>query len=129
MPDWVINLPLEYCEIFQEIYDSVNEGLFVLSLTGIRILLDIYMVKKVGDIGNFQQKIVALVSQGYITETKADVLRTTIEAGNASAHRGYKPDKETLFQIIDILDNLLFAEIVDRNAPKIKQKIPARKKN
>ncbi|RZK48341.1 MAG: DUF4145 domain-containing protein [Pedobacter sp.] len=127
VPNWVIKLPMKYVEILQEVYISINERLFILSLTGIRTLLDIYIVDIIGDAGTFKQKLNKLVSDGIITTSKATVLETAIDAGNASAHRGYKPDKETLFQILDIVENLLQSEIVDRNATHIKQKTPQRK--
>lgn len=128
VPRWTIKLPISYLEILQEVYDSINDGLLILSLTGIRTLLDIYIVNKVGDVGTFKQKIERLVSDGIITSSKATVLEAAIEAGNASAHRGYKPDQETLFQILDIVENLLQSEVVDRAADEIKQKTPTRKK-
>lgn len=126
VPNWVIKLPMRYVEILQEVYISINERLFILSLTGIRTLLDIYIVSKIGDAGTFKQKINKLVTDNIITASKATVLEAAIEAGNASAHRGYKPDKETLFQILDIVENLLQSEIVDRNVSQIKQKTPPR---
>lgn len=127
VPNWIVKLPVKYVEILQEIYVSLNEQLFILSLTGIRTLLDIYMVNKIGDSGSFKQKLNKLAAAGIITTSKATVLGTTIDAGNASAHRGYKPDKDTLFQILDIVENLLQSEIVDRAAEQIRQKIPPRK--
>ena len=127
VPSWTFKLPIKYLEILQEIYATLNQELFILSLTGTRILLDTYMVHKVGDTGTFKQKIAKLVSEGFITQSKAKVLEATIEAGNAAAHRGFKPDKETLFDILDIIENLLQSEIVDRKGKKIKEKTPARK--
>lgn len=127
VPNWITKLPMKYVEIFQEIYISINEELSILALTGIRTLLDIYIVDKIGDNGSFNQKLNQLVSKNIITTAKSKVLATAIDAGNASAHRGYKPDKETLFQILDIVENLLLSEIVDRNASQIKIKTPQRK--
>ncbi len=126
VPSWAIKLPIKYLETLQEVYFAVNEELFLLSLMGIRTLLDIYIIAKIGDIGSFKQKIDKLVSDGIITSAKASVLETTIDAGNAASHRGYKPEKETLFQILDIVENLLHSEIVDRQIKQIKQKIPRR---
>ncbi|MEX2234701.1 MAG: DUF4145 domain-containing protein [Cyclobacteriaceae bacterium] len=126
-PNWIVKLPMKYAEILQEIYVALNEQLFILSLTGIRTLLDVFIVSKIGDPGTFKQKLNKLVSDGIITTSKAKVLETTIDAGNASAHRGYKPDKDTLFEILDIVENLLQSEIVDRAAEQIRQKIPPRK--
>ncbi len=126
VPKWIVKLPIKYIEILQEVYISVNEQLFILSLTGIRTLLDIYIVSKIGDEGTFKSKLNKLVSEGIITSSKASILEVAIDAGNASAHRGYKPDKETLFQILDIVENLLQSEIVDRHVDKIKQNTPKR---
>lgn len=127
VPNWIVKLPMKYVEILQEVYVSVNEQLFILSLTGIRTLLDIYIVSKIGDAGTFKTKLNKLVSEGIITNSKASVLEVAIDAGNASAHRGYKPDKETLFQILDIVENLLESEILDRQIEKIKENTPKRK--
>jgi uncharacterized protein YutE (UPF0331/DUF86 family) len=127
-PRWTVKLPMKYSEVFYEVYSSMQEGLYILALTGIRILLDLFIVSKVGDIGTFKQKMDKLVLEGIITLPKAKVLKTTIDAANASAHRGYKPDKETLFQILDIVENLLQSEIVDRPADKIRKKTPTRNK-
>jgi hypothetical protein len=128
-PSWTMKLPIKYLEILHEIYASLNEQLFILSLTGTRILLDTYMVDKVGDIGTFKQKVAKLVSQGFIAQNKAKVLETTIEAGNAATHRGFKPDKGTLFDILDIIENLLQFEIVDRQGTKIRDMTPQRPRN
>lgn len=127
VPNWIVNIPIKYIDILREVYIAVNEHLFTLALTGIRTLLDIYIVEKIGDAGNFKQKINKLVENNIITHTKGRVLETTIDAGNASAHRGYKPDQKTLFQVLDIVENLLESEIVDRSANEIKEKTPQRK--
>ena len=126
-PKWIYLLPIKYLVLLQEIYSAVNTEIFILALTGTRILLDTYIVHKVGDVGTFKQKLNKLVTDGIITPSKASVLEAAIDAGNASTHRGFKPDKETLFQILDIVENLLQSEVVDRNASEIKKKTPPRK--
>jgi len=128
IPKWISKLPKIYLEVLHEVYASVQEGLHILALSGIRTLLDIFIVSKIGDIGSFKQKIEKLITTGIITSSKATVLEAAIEAGNASSHRGYKPDKETVFQILDIVENLLQSEIVDRPVSQIKQKTPTRNK-
>lgn len=126
-PNWIKNIPVKYIDILKEVYIATNEQLFTLALTGTRTLLDIYIVEKIGDTGNFKQKLNKLVEKNIITTSKAVVLETTIDAGNASAHRGYKPDQKTLFQVLDIIENLLESEIVDRAASEIKKNTPKRK--
>lgn len=126
IPNWIIKLPMKYVEVLQEVYNSINDEAFILSLIGIRTVLDIFIVSKVGDSGTFKNKLDQLVANGIITTTKRQVLEAAIDAGNASAHRGYKPEKEVLFQILDIVENLLQSEIVDRSLNKIKEKTPPR---
>jgi uncharacterized protein YutE (UPF0331/DUF86 family) len=127
-PKWTVKLPIKYSGVFYEVYVSIQEGLYILALTGTRILLDLFIVSKIGDDGTFKQKMDKLVLAGIITSSKAKVLKTAIDAANASAHRGYKPDKETLFQILDIVENLLQSEIVDRPIDEIRKKTPSRSK-
>lgn len=127
-PRWTVRLPHKYSRVFYEIYLSIQEGLYILSLTGIRILLDLFIVSKIGDVGNFRQKLDKMVLDGIITSSKAKVLETAIEAANASAHRGYLPNQETLFQILDIVENLLQSEVVDRPIDKIRKITPSRSK-
>lgn len=127
VPNWIVNIPIKYIDILREVYIAVNEHLFTLALTGIRTLLDIYIVEKIGDTGNFKQKINKLIESNIITRSKAKVLEATIDAGNASAHRGYKPDQKTLFQVLNIIENLLESEIIDRTSNEIKEKTPQRK--
>src|SRR5262245_42362009 len=38
-PDWIVKVPIKYCAILQEIYDSLNEGLLSLPLMGLRTVL------------------------------------------------------------------------------------------
>jgi hypothetical protein len=125
-PSWVFKLPIKYLELLHEVYGCVNQNLFILALTGIRTVLDVFIADKVGDIGTFKQKLQRLVTDGIITSAKAKVLEATIDAGNAAAHRGFKPDEDTLFQILDIVEHLLQSEIVDRPVNQIIQKTPKR---
>jgi len=127
-PEWYRKLPIKYLEILREVYFSINVGCFIIALIGIRTILDVYIVDKVGDVGTFKQKLNKLVEKGFITKSKISSLETAIDAGNASAHRGYKPEKEVLLKIMDIVDNLLESEIIDRESVLIKQKTPDKKK-
>jgi len=127
-PRWTVRLPHKYSRVFYEIYLSIQEGLNILSLSGIRILLDLFIVSKIGDVGSFSQKLDKMVLEGIITSSKAKVLGAAIEAANASAHRGYVPEKETIFQILDIVENLLQSEVVDRPIDKIRKETPSRSK-
>ena len=66
--------------------------------------------------------------KGYITEKQKELIETVIDAGNASAHRGYEPTKEVMEQIIQIIYNIFENTILDRNINKINKEVPKRNK-
>jgi hypothetical protein len=125
-PKWIFQLPIKYLEILEEVYAAITMESNILALMGIRTVLDVYMVDKVGDVGNFKQKLNKLVEEQIISKSKVKVLEAAIEAGNASAHRGFKPDRQTLFQVLDIVENLLQSEVIDRDGININKKVPKR---
>ena len=45
---WSFNLPKDDMLLFFEIVQAYEQGLFILALSGIRTLVDRYLVKKVG---------------------------------------------------------------------------------
>ena len=55
---------------------------------GTRTLIEILMVKEIGDSGTFGQKLDALREKGVISENGRSVLSIALDAGNAAAHRG-----------------------------------------
>ena len=92
-----------------------------------RTLLDIYVVNKIEDVGTFKQKLIKLSEEVFIAKTKIKSLEAAIDSGNAAAHRGFKPETKILFQVLDIIENLLQSELVDRNVEEIKNITPKRK--
>lgn len=112
-----------------EIYQAIDYDLYTLALIGTRTLLDQFITDKIGDIGTFKQKINALQQNNFITQNKIQVIEVALDAGNAAAHRGYTPDKKTLFQVLDIVENLLHSELVDRPINDIRTKIPNKRSN
>lgn len=128
-PDWIDIIPIKYLKIMNEIYQAIDYDLYTLALIGTRTLLDQFITDKIGDIGTFKQKINALQQNNFITQNKIQVIEVALDAGNAAAHRGYTPDKKTLFQVLDIVENLLHSELVDRPINDIRTKIPNKRSN
>ncbi len=96
---------------------------------GVRIIPDIIIVQKIGDIGTFKQKLERLVQEKYIAESAKELLEIALSFGNATIHRGYLATREELSGVMDIIENVLRAEalthstsgIKNRNLPKIKK--------
>lgn len=126
-PAWRSQLPSEIREVLEETYVALHNDGRRLALMGARTLVDMLIVDKVGDAGSFQEKLVQLQSAGMISARGREVLAVALDAGNAAAHRGYKPDPEDLSAVIDIVENLLQATYhLNKVAARIKLSTPTR---
>lgn len=132
MPSWLeeaTNIDREVYWLFKEIYSAVYQNSRRLATMGIRTLFDIYIRMKVGDKGNFKSGIKELLSKNFITLDQKDIIEIAMNAGNASAHRSFNPDKKTLECILDIIENLFQLEYLKSSTKDMKNKIPKRTDN
>lgn len=127
-PKWITNLNLKYIELFSEIYRSLNQGSITLPIIGSRTLLDMYIVEKIGDIGNFKQKVEKLLHEGFISKSQKDFLSIALEYGNAATHRGYKAEVEEVNKVLDIIETLFREEALKTETSSLKKSIPRKEK-
>lgn len=106
-PKWHNKLGPQFKNILQEVYLALDNSLLCVASTGIRTIIDRMMVDKVGDIGKFETKASELVTKGYIDSVEKDMLLNVIDAGSASAHRGFNPNKTAVFHMLDITEAIL----------------------
>lgn len=126
-PLWMGHLPPAMRELLGEVYVALHSGSRRLALMGSRTLLDMLMLEEVGDTGTFESKLKALQEKGAISERGRTVLAIALDAGNAAAHRGYKPTREELESVMDVVENLLQAtHHLAKVAEELRAKIPAR---
>ena len=105
----------------------MNTGSVRLPLMGARTLLDMFIVKKIGDVGSFKMKLQKLVDDKYISTSAKELLEVALEFGHATVHRGYEPSKEEINGVLDIIENILHSEaLVDQTKP-LKKLIPKKK--
>jgi len=114
--------------LMEEVYTALQANSKRLALMGARALVDDFMNDKVGDIGGFNQKLEELEKQGLISKANRCFLDAALEAGHAVIHRGFNPKKETVEQVMDIVENLLQTYVLDEAADDLKKSTPERKK-
>lgn len=94
---------------------------------GTRAIVDVVLTDKLGDAGGFGQKLKKAKDEGWITESHFKVLDAAIEAGNAAAHRAYKPDIKQLNLVLDIVEHLIQSlHVLEASAQRISAKTPPR---
>lgn len=146
-PKWVEDLdsidPTIY-GLLLEVYSAANDDQFRLLSMGVRSALDHVMTYLVGDIGGFEKKLDEMVKKKHISENQKDLLLIVIDAGSATAHRGFRPAPALLEQMIAVMETIirqlylvgpmletLKTQIPPRPPPagsKPPQKIPKKKK-
>lgn len=109
-PNWVDDIETIDNNIYGllvEVYSAANDKQFRLLAMGVRAALDLIMIHILGDIGGFEQKLDKMVTEGHISKNQKEMLTTVIDAGSATAHRGYKPPKNLLVQMITIMEVII----------------------
>lgn len=121
--------------MLEEVYEAYDKDLLILASVGIRTCFDIVSTSLGIDPNlSFAKKLEKLLEGGHVTQIEKDILAVLVEAGNASAHRGWSPDPQDISILLNILENFIEntiiksieKKILEETAPTIKEKIPPR---
>jgi uncharacterized protein DUF4145 len=124
-PLWQINLPSDVQQLLREVYSALAAESRSLAMMGARALVDMVLLKNVGDLGSFAEKLAAAEKAGLIGRKNRDILATALDAGSAAAHRGYRASSFDVGAVMDIVENLLqaiyhlgsLADVLKKNTP------------
>lgn len=128
-PQWTHELEETYMILFWEVYQAISLGLNALAMMGLRTIVDKYATDKVGDIGGFAKKLIELKERRFINQQQYELLEVIVDAGNASAHRGFRPKKDDVKICLQVIEHLIeidkFGELIEQ----VKNATPKRKNN
>lgn len=120
-----------------ELYGALDANLNMLAAIGVRTTFDIAS-ELLGIDPNiaFKDKIENLQKLGHIGLADKDRIRHLVDAGSASAHRGWKPTNQDLKILMDVLEHFVENALVapakkaklDAEVVKSKKNVPARPK-
>lgn len=105
-------LPPRVRQLYEETYTALCSDLKVLSLAGIRALVEAVCQERKAKGRNLELKIDSLVTQGDLTRTGADVLHKLRDLGNKALHNAKRPHPHELNRAFDVLEHLLMAVYV-----------------
>jgi hypothetical protein len=141
-PEWVESFfgnSRDYDNIYlalTELYVALNNDLMMLSAIGVRTCFDVAAILlKVDEHLTFASKVSKLTELGAIGIVDEDRLKILIDAGGASAHRGWIPNPDELTTQVDLLEHFLQNAFVlpaekiklDKKASALKAKVPPRR--
>lgn len=94
--------------LLDEVYLATNDQQIRLLAMGVRSVLDHVMTLILGgDIGEFGQKLKAMVEKNHLTEKQAENISIVIDAGSASTHRGFKPPHDLVEEMVVVMENIV----------------------
>jgi hypothetical protein len=125
-PDWLDELPEQIQRLVKEVYAALHADSRSLAMMGVRAILDLYIVNRIGDLGTFRDKLKALEAQGHLSSQQVKLLDAALNAGHAAAHRGHIPSAEDLEAAMDIVENLLQLDLLASSAKQLNEKTPKR---
>lgn len=132
--DWIctdIFDPTNLSATLREVYLAYDKDLYTLASIGIRTCFDIVSnLLGVDSNLSFENKLTKLVAEKKILQQEKDNLEILVDAGSASAHRGWNPDPQQVSILIDVLENFIVNAIIiptkTKKVAAIKNKIPPR---
>ncbi|WP_167334879.1 DUF4145 domain-containing protein [Mesorhizobium loti] len=126
---------LEACLL--QIYEALDHDLNILAAIGIRTAFDVASeVLGVDPEKAFEDKLKTMEGSGLITPSQRDDFEVLINAGNASAHRGWNPSFKDLDPLVGSLEHFLTDKFVTPQLRKkaadgvaeVRSKVPQRSK-
>lgn len=128
-PTWLWSIDdEEILGLLKEVYVALQADARRLAMMGCRAILDRLMVQAVGDVGSFTKKLDRMVGEHLLSQADRDVLDAAVDAGSASAHRGYQPTPRVLGHVVSIVEHSVQATLLPEVAEEIKAKTPERPK-
>jgi hypothetical protein len=126
IPDWADRLPNDDQSVLKEVYAALAADSRRLALMGERTLVDMFIVRKVGDHGTFADKLKKLETAGFLSSKNREVLEAALDAGHAASHRAYLPKREQLSTVMDIVENLLQSDLLAADVVELRKATPRR---
>ncbi len=123
-------------EALAELYGALNNDLHMLAAIGIRTCFDVAAeLLGIKPEQTFKAKLQNLVTSGHIGKVDQTRLEILVDAGSASAHRGWRPGAEDLNTLMDVLEHFVHDAFVartrkkrlDANVKKMQAQVPPRK--
>lgn len=117
-----------YVGMLDEVYAALHADSRRLAMMGARAIIDVVITRTVGDQGNFTKGLDELKKNDLIGKRDRAIIEAAIEAGSAAMHRGHQPTADDVNVVIDIVERMIQAEILEAKAKALAATTPPRKR-
>ncbi len=132
-PNWLTDISVTDSVLYNllsEVYTALDNDLNVLAAIGIRTAFDrASELLKIDTNLSFNDKLKELLNRSSIGQTEKEALDTLTDAGNAAAHRAWKPTIKELDTLMFIIEQFIYYRFLLNDEIKpLRSKIPQRPK-
>jgi hypothetical protein len=136
-PEWVSPLSLftdphvspQIILLMREVYTAIQNGSYRLATMGVRAVLEIMMIEKIGDRRTFKEKVDAFQQAGYLSLRQAMNLHSILDAGHAAIHRGWDPTDKDVGTLLDITESIIATVYLHEDLVRhLDDEVPKRRK-
>jgi hypothetical protein len=129
-PVWLTreHAPSSYVGMLDEVYAALHADSRRLAMMGARAIIDVVITRTVGDQGNFPRGLDELEKGNLIGKRDRTIIEAAIEAGSAAMHRGHQPTADDVNVVIDIVERMIQAGILEAKAKELAAATPPRKR-
>ena len=120
--------PSTYVGMLDEVYAALHADSRRLAMMGARAIIDLVITRTVGDQGNFSKGLDELKKNDFIGMRDRTIIEAAIDAGSAAMHRGHQPTADDVNVVIDIVERMIQAEILEAKAKELAATTPPRKR-
>ncbi|MFC3205171.1 DUF4145 domain-containing protein [Aquamicrobium soli] len=127
----------DFSSCLVQVYEALDHDLNILAAIGIRTAFDVASeILGIDPERRFENKLTEMENKSLITPSQRDSFEVLINAGNASAHRGWNPSFQDLDPLMDTLEHFINDTFVvpqlrkkaADGVAKVKSRVPPRKK-
>ncbi|WP_353221112.1 DUF4145 domain-containing protein [Salinisphaera sp. S4-8] len=124
--EWTHDLSEPLMLHFWETYQAIEQNMTWLAMIGLRAIVDEFCNSHIGDIGGMQKKLKALAEQNFINKSQFEALDAVAGAGNASAHRGFRPQLVDVKECMKVVEHLVSQDFFSDSLSQIRETTPRR---
>lgn len=100
-----------------------------LAMIGIRAIVDEFCNLHIGDVGGMNYKLNSLKEKNIINKNQFEALDDLVGAGNASAHRGFRPNIDDVKKCMRIVEHLFYQDFFSESLTEIRKNTPKRSRS
>jgi hypothetical protein len=126
-PDWTNEKGGEVpARLVGEIYQAYDAGSYSLVSMGLRSLVNLYCVERLGRDVGFAEGLDGMVTAGLMAENTRGHLATAVGLGHAVVHRGHEPTAEEIEKALKIVESWLQSLLtLPATAADLKASVPS----